>query len=121
MSRFDNKICPICRKPLSEASDVVVCPVCGTPHHRACYLAQNRCGVEEYHSTGFEWHGYLPWEQQAHENNAEESNRNTYNTDEFEQQHNAEYPGGQSGQGDQQQFGGTLDLDELLNLSLLHI
>lgn len=62
MSRFDNKTCPICKKALNDKSDVVVCPECGTPHHRACYLSQGRCGVEEFHKDGFVWNGCLPWE-----------------------------------------------------------
>ena len=60
MSRFDNKLCPVCRERFKEGDDIVVCPVCGTPHHRACYLKNNTCGVEEYHSNGFVWDGRLP-------------------------------------------------------------
>lgn len=60
MSRFENKLCPICRAPFTGDADVVVCPICGTPHHRACYLAKGHCGVEEYHAQGFSWNGYLP-------------------------------------------------------------
>ena len=63
MSKFANKICPVCRAPFAENADVVVCPVCGTPHHRLCYLSKNRCGVEEYHAQGFVWNGYLPDEE----------------------------------------------------------
>lgn len=63
MSRFENKLCPICRAPFTEGADIVVCPICGTPHHRSCYLAKGHCGVEEYHAQGFSWDGYLPDEQ----------------------------------------------------------
>lgn len=64
MSRFTNKLCPVCRAPFSENADVVVCPECGTPHHRACWIAKNRCGVEQYHAEGFVWRGRLPDEPQ---------------------------------------------------------
>ena len=63
MSRFKDKLCPICRVPFNDSDDVVVCPECGTPHHRACYLEVGRCGVEESHASGFVWNGTLPDEQ----------------------------------------------------------
>lgn len=121
MSRFDNKLCPICRKPLSEASDVVVCPVCGTPHHRACYLAKNHCGVEEYHDSGFEWHGYLPWEEQTRQEEPSQNEEAAENiaaddSSDFDREHHSEYPGGQGqSSGNQGQYGGTMDLEDLLN------
>lgn len=60
MSRFTNKKCPVCRAPFTDNADIVVCPKCGTPHHRACWLQNNRCGVEKYHEQGFVWNGFLP-------------------------------------------------------------
>lgn len=99
MSRFDNKICPICRKPLNDKSDIVVCPECGTPHHRACYLSLGHCGVEEYHASGFEWKGFLPGEEpeQPQEKVSLEKDEQTVEEAEsdFSREHRAEYPGGQ--------------------------
>ncbi len=74
MSRFTDKLCPVCRIRFTEIDDVVVCPDCGTPHHRSCYAENGSCGVEQYHSAGFTWNGTLPdepdrptWqERQAH-------------------------------------------------------
>lgn len=60
MERFENKICPICRAPFGEKSDIVVCPQCGTPHHRVCYMVKNRCAFEDKHAEGYVWKGYLP-------------------------------------------------------------
>ncbi|MBQ8170600.1 MAG: hypothetical protein IJZ95_01295 [Oscillospiraceae bacterium] len=60
MSRFTHKLCPVCRKHFSDADDVVVCPECGTPHHRTCYKELGRCGLEKYHADGFVWDGRLP-------------------------------------------------------------
>lgn len=82
MSRFENKLCPICRAPFTSDADIVVCPICGTPHHRACYLAKGHCGVEEYHARGFSWDGYLPDEASEPEP-AQEADP-----------HHAEYPEG---------------------------
>lgn len=58
--RFENKTCPVCRKKLHEGDDIAVCPVCGTPHHRSCYLEKNECGVNGFHAQGFVWEGRLP-------------------------------------------------------------
>ena len=60
MSRFENKLCPVCRERFRDGDDIAVCPECGTPHHRACYLKQNRCGLYELHSEGYVWNGRLP-------------------------------------------------------------
>lgn len=62
-TEFYGKHCPVCRNSFREGDNVVVCPVCGTPHHRACYEKENKCGVEEYHASGFVWKGYLPDEE----------------------------------------------------------
>ncbi|MDE7231410.1 MAG: hypothetical protein K2N56_13110 [Oscillospiraceae bacterium] len=60
MSRFENKLCPVCRERFRDGDDIAVCPECGTPHHRACYLKQNKCGLDELHAEGYVWNGRLP-------------------------------------------------------------
>ena len=45
--------CPICNLEFQDGDDIVVCPECGTPHHRACYEIENRCANEEKHSENF--------------------------------------------------------------------
>lgn len=47
--------CPVCKKEFTGDDDVVVCPECGTPHHRSCYAEKNRCENAEKHPTGFFW------------------------------------------------------------------
>ena len=101
MSRFDNKLCPVCRAPFKEGADIVVCPICGTPHHRACYMQKNKCALEEYHAKGFVWNGRLPDEpdetngdnpageqENANSENISSENDNSRNVD----PHRAEYP-----------------------------
>ena len=59
-NRFENKICPICRARFTDNADIVVCPICGTPHHRVCYEIKGHCGLENLHESGFVWNGRLP-------------------------------------------------------------
>ncbi len=47
--------CPICKKAFTEADDVVICPVCGAPYHRACYRQAGHCLFEARHGPGFEY------------------------------------------------------------------
>ncbi len=72
MSKFLNKLCPVCEKRFEEKDDIVVCPECGTPHHRDCYAKNNACGVVAHHIEGFVWKGYLPWEEPELKNNEPE-------------------------------------------------
>ncbi len=48
---YTNYKCPVCNNRFLEDDDVVVCPECGTPHHRECYKLNNRCFNEDKHST----------------------------------------------------------------------
>lgn len=89
MTRFENKICPVCRAPFNREADVVVCPVCGTPHHRVCYMVNNKCALEELHDTGYSWNGRLPDEPEPVTEKAAAA-ENTENID----AHHAEYPQG---------------------------
>ena len=47
--------CPWCGEKFAEGDDIVVCPECGTPHHRACYKEHSACANEEKHGENFEW------------------------------------------------------------------
>lgn len=47
--------CPVCGEKFNEQDDVVVCPVCGTPHHRACWKNNGGCKNAEKHNDGFVW------------------------------------------------------------------
>lgn len=50
-----NKQCQICKGYLFEEDDVVVCPICGAPHHRDCYNSIGHCGVEKNHGTDLQY------------------------------------------------------------------
>ncbi len=53
--RYLNMPCAYCGNCFSETDDVVVCPVCGTPHHRACWQEHGCCANTQQHESGFVW------------------------------------------------------------------
>lgn len=55
MSNYIGVRCPVCNKKFTEADDIVVCPVCGAPHHRHCYAEKNQCAFVADHMSGKEW------------------------------------------------------------------
>ena len=55
MINFIGCTCDVCNEKFTAESDVVVCPECGTPHHRECYKDLEHCVHEEKHLDGFEW------------------------------------------------------------------
>ena len=55
MSNYTGSTCPVCHKPFTPTDDIVVCPDCGTPYHRACWPADGVCVNAALHGTGFEW------------------------------------------------------------------
>lgn len=96
-SRFENKLCPVCRKRFGEGDDIVVCPDCGTPHHRACWDSLGHCGVEEFHGMNYVWDGRLPDEEEPvkseTEKFAEDVKRVAQSVETAENDpHHAEYP-----------------------------
>lgn len=54
MDYIGNK-CPVCQKYFHADDDIVVCPECGTPHHRACYEEIGHCSNEELHAQGYDY------------------------------------------------------------------
>ena len=55
MQNFLGNPCPYCGKNFESGDDIVVCPECGTPHHRDCYKEHSACANEEKHGENFEW------------------------------------------------------------------
>ena len=53
--RYTGETCPVCHKVFADEDDVVVCPECGTPHHRNCYALANACANAPLHEAGFVW------------------------------------------------------------------
>lgn len=51
----EGQSCPVCQKPFQKTDDIVVCPVCGAPHHRSCYMESGHCHFEATHGTPEQW------------------------------------------------------------------
>ena len=49
MADYINLPCSVCGKEFIESDDIVVCPVCGTPHHRECYVQNGGCANVSWH------------------------------------------------------------------------
>lgn len=47
--------CSVCHQAFQSGDDIVVCPDCGAPYHRACYEKAGGCVYSARHSEGFEW------------------------------------------------------------------
>lgn len=55
MNRYEGAVCPVCGQAFTQADDVVVCPACGTPHHRGCWMRTGHCANAEKHAAGYAW------------------------------------------------------------------
>ena len=47
----ENKKCQICNGYLFDEDDIVICPICGAPHHKDCWQTIGHCGLEHAHGT----------------------------------------------------------------------
>ena len=56
MALYIGNTCPVCGEKFKDDDDVVVCPDCGTPYHRACWQKTGVCLHQAEHAAGFEWH-----------------------------------------------------------------
>ena len=52
---FIGEKCVLCGKVFEESDNVVVCPECGSPHHKECYKKHNRCANLYMHETNQKW------------------------------------------------------------------
>ncbi|MBR3988683.1 MAG: DUF2628 domain-containing protein [Clostridia bacterium] len=52
---YKGHVCPVCNKSFEKGDDVVVCPVCGTPHHRDCYEELGHCFNLNRHRENYDY------------------------------------------------------------------
>ena len=55
MLYYEGLTCPVCGRLFLAGDDIVVCPECGLPHHRECWLTENRCAMADAHGTDHQW------------------------------------------------------------------
>ena len=55
MTNYVGLKCPICGETFTAEDDIVVCPICGAPYHRACYAKVGKCVFEDKHGTPDAW------------------------------------------------------------------
>ena len=60
MDRYAGATCPYCGKPFFDGDDIVVCPDCGAPHHRACWNEHHACAFAAKHAEGHVWQAPEP-------------------------------------------------------------
>ena len=53
--KYKGEKCVACDKIFTADDDVVVCPECGSPHHRECYKAENKCANSSFHAEKKKW------------------------------------------------------------------
>lgn len=53
--KYIGENCPYCGNEFTDGDDIVVCPKCATPHHRACWFAHGECANTHHHTEGFVW------------------------------------------------------------------
>ncbi len=53
--RFTGCTCVCCNNTFCETDDVVVCPECGSPHHRDCWNEKGECANASLHADGYSW------------------------------------------------------------------
>lgn len=52
---YKGHICPVCNNTFEKGDDVVVCPICGTPHHRDCYEEVGHCFNLNRHRENYDY------------------------------------------------------------------
>ncbi|MGN0601730.1 MAG: RING finger protein [Oscillospiraceae bacterium] len=55
MSNYNGTKCISCGEFFKDGDDIVVCPECGTPYHRECYLKEGKCINTVLHEKGESW------------------------------------------------------------------
>lgn len=73
MAVYTGAKCLSCEKEFTENDDIVVCPECGTPYHRECYLKEGKCINDKLHEVGGDWNDFNKAETERAKENDEDT------------------------------------------------
>lgn len=76
---FIGEKCVFCGKTFNENDDIVVCPECGSPHHRDCYMKEKHCANYQIHGTNEKWKKSEPEEKTEFQKSAFEESQSNFN------------------------------------------
>lgn len=93
--KYLGEICSVCSQAFEENNDVVVCPDCGTPHHRHCWQENQACANKDKHKDGFAYYVQVeePVANESIANQEEFTSENKQNTnfEEFKNSYGVEF------------------------------
>ncbi len=55
MQEYQGQPCLVCGQVFTDTDDIVTCPECGTPYHRACWKETGHCINAPLHVSGESW------------------------------------------------------------------
>ena len=55
MFKYKGVHCPHCGKEFKETDQILICPDCGAPYHKACIQELGQCQFQELHAKGESW------------------------------------------------------------------
>ncbi|MBE6872635.1 MAG: DUF2628 domain-containing protein [Ruminococcus albus] len=55
MTKYTGSKCISCGERFADGDDIVVCPECGTPYHRECYIKEGKCINTSLHEKKVSW------------------------------------------------------------------
>ncbi len=55
MQEYQKQPCIVCGELFNKDADIVTCPECGTPYHRACWQKEGQCINLQLHQSGESW------------------------------------------------------------------
>lgn len=79
--KYENQLCTVCGKKFTDDDTIVVCPKCGTPHHRECYDKLGHCVNQDKHNEGYIWKPSESTEKEVKKEAKKEVNNETQKTE----------------------------------------
>lgn len=55
MFKYQGVHCPHCGKEFKETDQILICPDCGAPYHKACIQELGQCMFQDLHARGESW------------------------------------------------------------------